>query len=101
VTAAELARHLRAGATAAGLRWQDTGYVVVVGTPVPPGGIILDAGYLDTVLAALADAGYLRRSTGAWCADCEDGMCPDHLADCGTADRYDGLAARLRREVAR
>jgi hypothetical protein len=103
--AAGLARYLRIGVQAAGGRWEDTGYVIdaasVTAAPTRRSGILLDAGYLDTVLAALADAGCLRHTVGAFCADCEGGTCPDHLADRGTADRYDSLAARLRRETGR
>jgi hypothetical protein len=98
--AARLARHLRAGVAAAGQRWEDAGYVVDVAA-ARPGGFTLDAGYLGTVLAALADAGYMRRTVGRYCADCEHGPCPDHLEDREAAFRYDGLALRLRQEVAR
>ncbi len=96
--AAVLARHLRAGVAAAGLPWEDAGYVIDAGPART--GLALDPGYLDTMLAALADAGYMRRTSGVFCADCEDGRCPDHLEDLEAAARYDGLAARLRQEVA-
>jgi hypothetical protein len=59
--------------------------------PSPPQMVIM--------LRALADAAAYRRGlVAAGCDRCDttpDGVCPEHLADFGTAEAYDQLAREL------
>ncbi len=67
--------------------------------------VTLDAAQLETVLDALDDAVELRHGIGGReCADCDAhpaGLCEDHAADLGRADRYAATARQLRMEARR
>jgi hypothetical protein len=63
-----------------------------------PAALALDADQAATMLAALDDAGGLRREVTSWCPDCRataTGLCEDHRASLEAADAYDRLRWQL------
>ncbi len=80
------------------------GYVVVPSSPPtapqppgPPGqdAVIVSAGEVKTLLAALDDAAEYKRDRAATCADCADQSCTTCQWRLQAADTYDQLAGRM------
>jgi hypothetical protein len=80
------------------------GYVVVPSsqpaTPRPPGppgqdAVIVSAGQVKTLLAALDDAAEYKRDRAETCADCTDQSCTTCQWRLQAADAYDQMADRM------
>jgi hypothetical protein len=80
------------------------GYVVVPSSrptaPQPPGppgqdAVIVSAGEVKTLLAALDDAAEYKRDRAATCADCADQSCTTCQWRLQVADAYDQTAAQM------
>jgi hypothetical protein len=80
------------------------GYVVVPSsqpaTPRPPGppgqdAVIVSAGQVKTLLAALDDAAEYKRDRAETCADCADQSCTSCQGRLQAAEAYDQLAGKM------
>ena len=63
--------------------------------PPGPGAVIVSAGQVKTLLAALDDAAEYKRDRAATCADCADQPCTTCQWRLQAADAYDHLAAQM------
>jgi hypothetical protein len=63
--------------------------------PPDPRAVIVSAGQIKTLLAALDDAADYKRDRAATCADCTDQPCTTCQWRLQAADAYDHLAAQL------
>ena len=62
--------------------------------PRGPAAVIVPAGQVKTVLAALDDAAGYKRDRAETCADCADQSCTTCQWRLQAADAYDQMAAR-------
>ena len=63
--------------------------------PPDPGAVIVSAGQVKLLLAALDDAAEYKRDRAATCADCTDQPCTTCQWRLNAADAYDHLAAQM------
>jgi hypothetical protein len=67
---------------------------MIAGQPAAPA-VVVSAGRVKTLLAAMDDAAEYKRDRAATCADCADQPCTACQWRLQAADAYDDLAAQL------